>query len=208
MARLNSRVAGVFFLVASAQFLVALVVAEALYPGYSVADNYISDLGVGPSAGVFNTSAILFGGLALVGVACLPRTRAFRGLIVLLCLMAVGAVGVGVFTSAYPVLHGAVSLMAFGFGGLAAIASVQAAKGALSAVSVGLGVMTLAALTLFAAGLVTTGALTSSDPPISAYFLGLGPGGMERLIVYPALVWLTVFSGHLMTRSETQILSR
>jgi len=204
MVRLNGRVAGVLFFAASAQFLLGLVVAEALYPGYSVADNYISDLGVGPSSMVFNSSAFLFGVLSLIGAYFMPRTVDFRSLTVLLILMAIGAVGVGIFTSAFSTtIHGVVSLMAFGFGGLSAIASLKVSKLPLSAISVVLGAMTLGALALFAEGLVTTGSLTSNEPPASEFFLGIGPGGMERMIVYPALMWLAAFSGHLVTKRET-----
>lgn len=204
MAYPNGRIAGILFLVASAQFILGLMVAEALYSGYSVADNYISDLGVGPSAIVFNSSAFLFGLLSIIGAYFLPRTVDFRGLTVLLILMAIGAMGVGIFTSAFTTIHGVVSLMAFGFGGLSAITSFKVMKLPLSAISVILGVMTLGALALFAAGLVTTGSLTSSEPPVSKFFLGIGPGGMERMSVYPAFIWLNLFSSHLITLSEKQ----
>jgi hypothetical membrane protein len=189
MAHPNSRIAGVLFLAASAQFILGLVVAEALYPDYSVADNYISDLGVGPSSMVFNSSAFLFGLLSIIGAYFLPRTVDFRSLTILVILMAIGAMGVGIFTSAFSTtIHGVVSLMAFGFGGLSAIASFKVSKLPLSAISVILGVMTLGALALFGAGLVTTGSLTSNEPPASEFFLGLGPGGMEHMIVYPARI--------------------
>jgi hypothetical membrane protein len=205
MTSLNGRVAGVLLLAAAAQFILGLAIAEALYSGYSVADNYISDLGVGPSSIVFNSSAFLFGMLSLIGAYFLPRTIDFRGLTVLLILMAIGAMGVGIFTSAFSTtIHGIVSLMAFGFGSLAAITSYKVSKLPLSAISVILGAMTLGALTLFAAGLVTTGSLTTSVPPSSEFFLGIGPGGMERMIVYPAGIWLILFSGHLITLSETR----
>ena len=128
MARSNGRIAGILFLVASAQFILGLVVAEASYSGYSIADNYISDLGVGPSSMAFNSSAFLFGVLSLIGAYFLPRTVDFRSLTVLLILMAIGAIGVGIFTSAFTTIHGIVSLMAFGFGGLSAIASFQVSK--------------------------------------------------------------------------------
>jgi hypothetical membrane protein len=204
MARLNSRMAGVLFLVASAQFILGLVVAEALYPSYSLADNYISDLGIGPSSIVFNSSAFLFGLLSIIGAWFLPRTVDFRSLTILLILMAIGAMGVGIFTSAFTTIHGIVALMAFGFGGLSAITSFKVTKLPLSAISVILGLITLAALALFSAGLVTTGSLTTSEPPASEFFLGIGPGGMERIIVYPALIWLTLFSGYLIALSEKQ----
>lgn len=192
-------------MVASAQFILGLVVAEALYPDYSVANNYVSDLGVGPSSTVFNSSAFLFGLLSVIGAYFLPRTVDFRGLTVLLVLMAIGAMGVGVFTSAFSTtIHGIVSLMAFGFGALSAITSFRVTKLPLSAISVVLGAMTLGALALFGAGLVTTGSLTTNVPPASEFFLGIGPGGMERMIVYPAGIWLTLFSGYLIALSEKQ----
>jgi hypothetical membrane protein len=205
MVHPNGRIAGVLFLVASAQFILGLVVAEALYSGYSVADNYISDLGVGPSSMVFNSSVFLFGVLSIIGAWFLPRTVDFRGLTFLLVLMAIGAMGVGIFTSAFATIHGIVSLMAFGFGGLSAIASFKVSKLPLSAISVVLGAMTLGALALFAGGLVATGSMTSSEPPASEFFLGIGPGGMERMIAYPALIWLTLFSGHLIALSSAPI---
>jgi len=31
----------------------------------------------------------------------------------------------------------------------------------------------------------------------------IGPGGMERMIVYPALIWLIAFGGYLMFTSGT-----
>lgn len=192
-------------MVASAQFILGLAIAEALYPNYSVAGNYISDLGVGPSSMVFNSSAFLFGLLSIIGAYFLPRTIDFRGLTVLLVLMAIGAMGVGIFTSAFStMIHGVVSLMAFGFGALSAIASFKVTKLPLSAISFIFGVMTLGALAFFSAGLVTTGSLTSTEPPASEFFLGIGPGGMERMIIYPALIWLILFSGHLISFSEKQ----
>jgi hypothetical membrane protein len=203
MASPNSRIAGTLFLVASAQFILCLVIAEALYPDYSVANNYISDLGIGPSSMVFNSSAFLFGVLSIFGTYFLPRTINFRGLTVLLILMAIGAMGVGIFTSALSTtIHALVSLMAFGFGALSAIASFKTSRLPLSAISITLGIMTLGALVLFATGLVTSDALNSNEPPASEFFLGIGPGGMERMIVYPALIWLTLFSGRLIAFSE------
>jgi hypothetical membrane protein len=205
MERSNAGIAGLLFLIASTQFFLGLIVAEAKYPGYNLSGSYISDLGVGPSSAIFNTSAFLFGLLSLVATYFLSRTLDSRGMVALLGLMSVGAMGVGVVTSEHTTAHGAVSLMAFWFGGLSAMAWSRISGMPMSAISLALGAMTLAALVLFAGGLVTTGSLTSSEPPpASPFFLGVGPGGMERMIVYPALIWLTLFSGHLITVTQTQ----
>jgi hypothetical membrane protein len=198
----NGKTAGILFFIASTQVVLGLIVAEALYPSYSVSSNYISDLGVGPSSVIFNSSIFLLGFLSIIGAYFLPRTVDFTGLTVLLVLMAVGAMGAGIFTSAFTAIHGVMSSTAFVFGGVSAIVSFKVLKKPLSAMSVVLGLMALGAFVLFAGGLLTSGAYTSSEAQNSDFFLGLGPGGMERMIVYPALIWLAGFGGHLIALSE------
>jgi len=67
-----------------------------------------------------------------------------------------------------------------------------------SHISIVLGAMTLTALILFSAGIIASGSLTSTNAYNSSFYLGLGPGGMERMIVYPSLMWLGAFAGHLL----------
>ena len=55
-----------------------------------------------------------------------------------------------------------------------------------SAISVILGLITLGALVLF----------------VGKVYLGLGVGGMERMIVYPILVWGAGFGGYLIAYSQ------
>jgi hypothetical membrane protein len=203
MAYSKVKIAGLLFFVAATQFVLCLTIAEALYPGYSVSDNYISDLGVGPSSIVFNSSVFLLGLLLLIGIYFLRHSSNFKTVNILLILMAIGAIGVGVFTKDFTLAHGAVSSMAFFFAGLSAIASFKVLEKPFSLISIILGVMTLAALALFSSGIVTSGSLTSTEAYDSIFYLGLGPGGMERIIVYPALMWLAGFGGHLVTKQET-----
>ena len=203
MSNSRGKVAGVLFFIAVTQFILGLTIAEALYPGYSLADNYISDLGIGPSAVVFNSSVFLLGLLLLVGTSFLRHSSNFKTVNTLLFLMAIGAMGVGIFTKDFTVAHGAVSSMAFFFAGLSAIASFKVLKKPLSLISIILGAMTLGALVLFSIGMITSGSLTSNIAYDSNFYLGLGPGGMERMIVYPALIWLAGFSWHLATQRET-----
>jgi len=140
----------------------------------------------------------------LGGTYFLRRISNSKTLNILLLLMALGAIGVGVFTKNFRTAHGAVASAAFFFSGLSAISSFKVLKKPLSLISIILGMMTLAALALFSGGMVTSGSLTSDIAYNSDFYLGLGPGGMEHMIVYPALIWLTLFSGHLITPSEKQ----
>ncbi len=204
MAYSREKLAGILFFIAATQFVLGIVIAEALYPGYSVSADYISDLGIGPSAVIFNSSVFLLGLLLLIGTFFLRHVPSFRTVDVLLLLMAVGAMGVGVFTKDFRTVHGGVASMAFFFAGLSAISSFKMLKKPLSLMSIVLGAMTLGALVLFSAGMITSGSLTSDIAYDSDFYLGLGPGGMEHLIIYPVGLWLAGFSWHLITQRETQ----
>jgi len=182
----NLKVAGALFFVAASQFILALIVAEALYPDYSISVNYISDLGVGPSSAVFNFSVFLMGILMLVGVYFLQRAARFRVLTALLILSAIGAMGVGVFTEKSGSAHPVVSAIAFLFGALSAITSYRLVKSPFSSLVIILGLTALTALTLFATG----------------NYLGLGEGGMERMILYPILTWGAGFGAYLIGKNE------
>lgn len=183
------------FFIAATQFVLCLFISEALYPGYSIADNYISDLGVGPSSMVFNSSVFLLGVLVIVGAFLLQRAfKEFKMLIAVLILTAIGAMGVGIFTEEFGIIHVIVSLIAFLFGGLSPIFSVlcsyvhkiKLVQMLFSVLAVVLGLITLASLILFAGKI----------------YLGLGAGGMERMIAYPILMWGVGFGGYLMAHSE------
>jgi hypothetical membrane protein len=196
----NSKVAGVLIFVAAAQCVMGIIASEALYPGYSTSRNYISDLGVGPSAMIFNSSAFLFGLLLLIGAFFLQRAFRFEMLTAMTVLTAVGAMGVGVFTEAFGVLHFIVSLITFLFGGLSAIFSVLCSrvhkfplvKMPFSVLSIIFGLMTLIALALLGAGIN----------------LGLGAGGMERMIAYPVLMWGAGFGGYLIAYPQERTIQQ
>jgi hypothetical membrane protein len=114
--------------------------------------------------------------------------------------MALGAMGVGVFTEEYRVAHGAVAFIAFLCAGLSALASYKALQKPFSIISIILGAISLGALFLYSAGFITSGSLTSNIVYDSNFYLGLGPGGMERMIIYPTLMWITGLGGHLVTQ--------
>jgi hypothetical membrane protein len=190
----DGRIAGTLFFVAASQFVLGLVVAEALHPSYSISANYISDLGVGPSAMYFNSSVFLLGLLLIIGAYFLQRAFDYKILSVLLVLTAIGAMGVGVFTEDFRTIHMVVSLTAFLFGGLSAIFSAicsyihefKLLKMPFSAIAVILGLMSLGAMALFGVNV----------------YLGLGFGGMERMIAYPILTWAAGFGGYLIASPE------
>jgi len=180
--------AGLFLFAGTAQFTIGMIIAESVDPSYSVSANYISDLGVRAGAAVFNTSIILLGITILATSWFLFRAFKDRILMIVVLLAGVGAVGVGVFTEAFGSIHSIVSFITFLFAALSAILAFRVLRPPLSYVSVLLGIGSLAALGLY----------------ISNTYLGLGNGGMERMIVYPVLTWGIGFGGYLLGMSHSQ----
>lgn len=183
MKQVNNKAAGALIFVGATQFILCMLIAECIYPNYSISGNYISDLGkIGEvSAPVFNTSVFVLGLTVVAGTYFLRQTIANKVFLCLLILCGVGAMGVGIFPEDFGPIHLAVSLIAFLFGALSAIASYKFQKAPLSYFAVVLGLISLAALILF--GLKID--------------LGLGVGGMERMIAYPILLWAIGFGGYL-----------
>lgn len=183
MKQTNAKVAGALIFVGATQFILCMLVAECLYSGYSVSGNYISDLGKldAVSAPVFNASVFVLGLTVVAGAYFLGRIVQNKVFLSLLVLCGIGAMGVGIFTEDFGTIHLAVSLMAFLFGALSAIASYKFQKPPLSHFAVVLGSISLAALILFGMKID----------------LGLGVGGMERMIAYPILLWAIGFGGYL-----------
>src|SRR5436309_8919856 len=104
--------AGLLLFIGVGQFaVVGLTVSEAVYSeaslsGYSISQNYISDLGVGPAALIFDPSIILVGVLVLATALFLWRAVGGRILSIVVALGGAGAIAVGVFTEAFGVVHG------------------------------------------------------------------------------------------------------
>ncbi len=168
-------------------FLVHL--AEFLYSGYSVSQNYISDLGVGPTSArwVFTVAIVLFGFTALAAAVFLRQMSKKSLLWPSLALSGIGAIGVGVFNEDYiPEVHSLFALMAFLFGNLAAMVSYKLVRPPLSWSFVLLGLIGLSALALF-----------GTDT-----YLGLGAGGMERMIFYPAMFWALSFGAYMLAEEN------
>jgi len=182
-----SRVSGSLLFLGGSQFIIFMVVAEALHPGYSVSGNFISDLGVGPAAPIFNTSIIVLGLTVIVSSYLIFKAFKSTLVTILLTLSGLGAVGVGVFPETAGLIHSIMATVAFFFGSLSAIIAYRIEGTPMKYLSVMMGIASLVALIFFGLGL----------------YFGLGQGGMERMVAYPALVWLTAFGGYLTSSDRT-----
>lgn len=187
----NKRIAGLLFFVGTVQFVLAVVISEAMYSSYSVGQQAMSDLGnwslAGNSAAIFDVSIFLLGVFVFVGAFFIQRIFKNRLFSSFAVLIGVGCIGVGlVAENVHLPLHSIFALVVFVFGAAAAIMSWKFEKPPLSYISVILGAVTLSALVLFIVGQGS-----------SVFYLGLGLGGMERLIIYPAILWQLAFGAYL-----------
>ncbi|MGA9840148.1 MAG: DUF998 domain-containing protein [Thermoplasmata archaeon] len=169
------------------QFVVANVVVQSRYAGYSLLSNYISDLGntaTSPLHVVFNVSIALLGIFAFVGIAlswgAFPRGGTRVVGLPLLLVASIAAILVGaVPENANPPVHDFVSLMVFLPGGLALVVLAAGMRVGswewLRWGSLLLGAVTLLSLAYYV--------------PTQANNSTIDPGLIERLIVAPILIW-------------------
>lgn len=178
----TKQTSGLLLFIGASQFFISMLIAEALYPNYNIAKNMISDLGVGLTAPIFNSSIVLLGGLILVASSMLHKCEKNIPLTALIFFTGVGAIGVGLFDEKTSPFHEISAGMTFIFGGIAGIYSSKLIGAPFSIIAVIMGCITLISLGFFASG----------------FYLFLGPGGMERMIVYPVLLWALGLGGYLM----------
>jgi hypothetical membrane protein len=210
LALSNPAKAGAAIFVGAVQFGILLIISEVVYSAYgtlntsgsgnttgyvySVYSNFVSDLGANcrttctavTSAYIFDSSIVILGLLILVSAFYLQRGFGYKPATAMVALGGIGAMGVGLFPETTGIWHGIFSLIVFLFTGLSAIVTARFQKPPMFYFSIILGLGTLAALVLY----------------IGSNYLGLGPGGMERMIVYPVLLWAIGFGGHMMAMDD------
>lgn len=194
-ARDDQRLAGLALFVLAAQFMTVIMLAASIAPDYDFDGAAISDLGVIPeTALLFNLSLLAVGALNLVGGFLFYRSHGRPLVLATYVLAGIGAIGAGLIPLGTSDLHSIFALFAFVFFNLEAIATGTLLSGPMRWVSF------LAGL----AGLVFVVLMVIGDSGNTAAFGAIGHGGTERMIVYPAMLWMLAFGGHLMAESATE----
>jgi hypothetical membrane protein len=124
--------------------------------------------------------------LAIIGTYFLQRAFHSPLVTILFAIAAVAAMSVGIFTENSGTMHTLASIAVFLFSGLEAIFSYKVTKYPFNIIAILLGLTSLLAMILFMGNI----------------YLGLGAGGMERMIVYPILIWMIGFGGFLISFPE------
>ena len=184
--------AGVALFALAAQFMTVIMLAASTAPGYDIAGGAISDLGVISETRVlFNVSLLAVGVLNLAGGILLYRWHRRAWILAVFAVAGIGAMGAGLFPLDSGGLHGLFALLAFVAFNVEACAMSTTVTGAMRWLSLLAGVVGLAFVVLMVIG-------DAGDP---AAFGPIGHGGAERMIVYPAMLWLLGFGGYLMGRA-------
>jgi len=188
----DKRIAGLLVFVGGVQFVLAVIISEATYSGYSVGKQVMSDLGNwsldGNYAAIFNVSIILLGILGIVSTYFIQRAFKNRTFTILVALISISAVGVGVVAeNVFLPVHDIFALVLWVSAALAAFMSYKFEKSPLSYVSVVLGAVIVVAVFFFS---------------LTDVHFGLGLGGLQRMINYPILLWLIGFGAYLIGDSN------
>ena len=197
----NKKIAGLLLFVGAAQFVLAAIIAEALDTNYTFSQP-MNWLGGGSAGLIFNSSLFLLGLFVIVSAYLVQR--AFKDVQdgfsnklfwFLMTMMGVGAAGIGIFNENLGDAHVVAVRIFWVFAVPTAIMSYKFQKKPLSYASAILGLITLTAVILFLSEVYIP---TSLD-----LYLGIGRGGMQRMIQYPVFLWVLGFGANLIGEYST-----
>lgn len=184
----SGRNAGTGFAVGGALAILGTTAAIAVYPAYSERSQAISYLGGSgvPTEIFWDIAVVIVGILWIWSTYLLFRKsgRIIRPMIFYLAGAGFLLVGLSPW-NLRPFTHYLGAQMIFIFGAISCISAYGITRGAISKISLVCGITSIAAY-------------------LSGYFGGaylLGPGGVERMIFYPILLWQIAFGGYLSYRT-------
>ena len=190
MRHRDRRRAGMLLFAGSVAFAIGMTVAEATFPGYNVAHDFLGDLGVGPSARTFNASIVFLGAAFLAAAGFLARAFRDRIFPIAVALAGIGAIGFGLVpaTDDNParLIHTGVAFLTYSCGGLSALLAFRILRPPLRYASAALGVVSLIGL----------GLMVSQT-------WAFDRGVIEQVAVWSILLWGMVTGGSLLMPSPT-----
>jgi hypothetical membrane protein len=197
---------GPILYVAGMQYFAVQLLAALRWPRpYNISRDTISDLGntacgtwngryvCSPLHDLMNGSFIVLGITMLLGSVLISRRhgkgRMATAGFTAMGLSGLGAVMVGIFPeNSVPALHGLGSVLPFTLG-----------NAALMAIAISLAIPPLLRLCVFVSG---AAALLALAAYASSHDLGLGEGGIERVVAYPQTICLVVIGCYLIAVSQ------
>ena len=128
----NKTAAGYMALLSVAALLVSVIASQLNYAGYSLQHNFISDLGVGSTSGIFNTGAFASGAMLCVAALLARKSKAGTAASVGMVIAGIGLAGVGLYPETTGTAHATFAAMAFCMSIVLEIAFYRVYRGAIS----------------------------------------------------------------------------
>ena len=172
------------------QWILTVLIAEGLKPGYISSIHYVSTLGTGETAWIYNLSTILLGVSVVTASILIRKYKSSRTFFLLFLVAGLATIGVGVFPEDSRPMHGIVTPIALIFAALAALFSYKIHDKPASYFSVTLGALSLITGIAF---------IPYLGLPVEsrATFLGFYKGTLERIVIYTNLLWVMILGSQL-----------
>ncbi len=178
------------------QWIIVVMLAEGIQPDYISSIHYVSTLGTGKTAILYNTSTIILGLTVFLSSLLIRDFHRSRVFFILFIITGLATIGVGVFPEDSRPMHGIVTPIALMFAALSAILSYKLHGKPAAYFTVFLGVASLVTGLLFVPYL---GLSVESR----ATFLGFYKGTLERIVIYTNLLWVLILGSQLSTKQES-----
>ncbi len=178
------------------QWIIVVMLAEGIQPDYISSIHYVSTLGTGKTAILYNTSTIILGLTVFISSLLIRDFHNSRVFFILFIITGLSTIGVGVFPEDSRPMHGIVTPLALIFAALSAISSYKLHGKPAAYFTVFLGAVSLVTGLWFIPYL---GLSVESR----ATFLGFYKGTLERIVIYNNLLWVLILGSQLSTKQES-----
>ena len=191
----NRKTASALLLFGIIQWIITVMIAEGIQPNYISSIHYVSTLGTGKTALLYNTSTIILGITVVISSVLIREFHRSRLFFVLFLISGLATVGVGVFPEDSRPMHGIVTPIALIFGALSAMVSFRLHEKPAAYFTVLLGAVSLVTGLWFIPYL---GLSVESR----AMFHGFYKGTLERIVIYTNLLWVLILGSQLSTKQK------
>ena len=191
----NRKTASALLLFGIIQWMIVVILSEGTQPNYVSSIHYVSTLGTGKTALLYNASTVILGLCVFLSSLLIRRFNSSRVFFVLFLITGLATMGVGVFPEDSRPMHGIVTPIALIFGAFAAVFSYRLHERPASYFTVALGLVSLISGLAFIPYL---GLSVESR----AMFMGLYKGTLERIVIYTNLLWVLILGSQLSSESK------
>ena len=186
----NRKSASALLLFGIIQWILVVLLAEGIQPDYISSIHYVSTLGTGKTAILYNSSTIILGLTVLISSLQIREFHKSNTFFILFMITGLATVGVGVFPEDSRPMHGIVTPIALLSAALSAISSYKLHEKPAGYFTVLLGAVSLVTGLWFIPYL---GLSVESKE----MFLWFYKGTLERIVIYTNLLWVLILGSQL-----------